>query len=106
MHDDLDSVFFELLSGRLDKDVISFCIPKLTNEELKLIECKDEMYLRNYFWTFLKKDADVPKADMAKSESKSKFAFCPCWRFTYSLDLDKKESKILSKSAKRRRILF
>ena len=88
LHDDLDSFFFKLQYERFDHNVITFCIPKSSDEELRLVERKDELYLENYFWHFLGKNPDVSKEEMAKSESKSKFAFCPCWRFTYCLNMN------------------
>jgi len=88
LHDDLDSFFFKLQHEQFNHNVITFCIPKLSDEELKLIEMNDELHLSNYFWNFLGRNPDVPKEEMAKSESKSKYAFCSCWRFTYSLSLD------------------
>lgn len=98
LHDDLDSFFFKLQHEPFSHNVITFCIPKLSDEELKLFERNDELHLNNYFWHFLGRNPDVSEAEMAKSESKSKYAFCSCWRFTYSLSLDS------DTATKRRRI--
>ena len=71
VNDDLNSFFDDL---RLDKNPKSWAhtyfLPKLTDEEMNLIEDKDPIFCR----TFMYGDAaDVDEAEMKLSESNSKF---------------------------------
>jgi len=52
--------------------------PRLTEEEMQLIEKKDPDYLQ----TFKYANPDVDKASMKNSESDSKFCETDCWRLT------------------------
>ena len=60
--------------------VSTFFLPKLTDDELLLLENKDENYLKMYSDFHMGHDPDVKEADMLKSKSKSKFAYCLCER--------------------------
>ena len=72
VNDDLESFFEDLRLGKEPphQSVFTYFLPKLTEEEMELVERKD----RNYFETFLHvKHADVKEAEMKLSESDSKF---------------------------------
>ena len=53
----------------------------LSPEEKRKLAISDNDYLK----TFHNHDPDIPKAEMAKSESKSKYAFSLCRRATYNI---------------------
>ena len=59
-----------------------FFLPMLTDEELILLENKDENYLRLYADFHSGDNPDVDEADMIESQSKSKFAYCLCFRIS------------------------
>ena len=65
-------------------DVWSFFLPKLTEEELKLVEKKDAEHVKTYFWP----NPDVDEEEMKKSDSKDKFVHGRCYRRTKVLKLD------------------
>ena len=76
INDDLESFFEDLRLGKEpDEEVWTYFLPKLTEEEMELVETKDKSYLKTYF-----EDAkygvnpDVAEAEMKLSESDSKFA--------------------------------
>ena len=87
VNDDLESFFEDIQLGKeLTKDdgqyVYSYFLPKLTEEELDLIERKD----KDFMYTFYRQmTADVSKADMEASESNSKFVRGHCQRETYTI---------------------
>ena len=79
----------------------SFFLPKLTNEELKLIEEKNQDYLNIFgrFNSFTGKSPDVDLEEMKKSDSKDKYVHCPCLRRTihFTLDVDERSAKVEEK---------
>ena len=75
--------------------VYSFFTPKLTNEELKLVEEANKEHLKTYLlWeddvNGLNPDVDVE--EMKKSDSKSKYVHGRCWRKTIPLTLATEKS--------------
>ena len=69
VNDDLDSFCEDLRLGKKpDGSVQTYFLPKITEEEKKLIERKDSKYLEKFFW-----QVDVDKAEMKMSKSDSKF---------------------------------
>ena len=65
--------------------VQSFFTPKLTNEELKLVENRNIEHLETY-WIYLEgKNPDVGVEEMKKSNSKSKYVHGRCVRLTRPL---------------------
>ena len=84
VNDDLE-VFFENI--RLGKNVENeelvgtYFLPKLTKEELKLVENKNSFYLA----TFFQMKPDVEKAEMEASESDSKYVHAISHRGTFTL---------------------
>ena len=86
VNDDLNSMFEDLRLENGSKfgkfwDNWTYFLPKLTEEELKLVARKDS----NYFKTFQTSDPDAIEAEMKLSESKSMFVEGDCERRTFTL---------------------
>ena len=90
INDDLDSFINNLQnSNKINyEEVFSFCTPKLTKQELKLVEEKEREHIR----TYLMHDPDVEVQEMKESDSKDKYVYTRCYRETVYL-----ESKLKSK---------
>ena len=87
VNDDFDLFFEDLRLGKEpDNFVELYFLPKLTAEELKLVEQKDE----NFMDTFYTNNPDVEKTEMAASESKSKFVYAWGRRITYTINYSSK----------------
>ena len=87
VNDDLESFFEDLRLGKEpDEHVWTYFLPKLTEEEMELVEQKDT----NYFQTFYEDDPDVPEAEMLLSESDSKYVKGWNHRRTFTIDLRKR----------------
>ena len=83
VNDDLESFFEDLRLGKEpDKDVLTYFLPKLTKEEMKLVEQKDTNYFRTFTWW---DNPDVPEAEMLLSESDSKFLKGYGFRKTFTI---------------------
>ena len=84
IYEDLDSFIdnFQNSNEVVDEEVWSFFLPKLTKEELKLVEEKNEEHLRTYS---LEIYADVGVKEMEKSDSKDKYVHSVCLRQTVHL---------------------
>ena len=86
VNDDLESFFEDLqLEKEPDEAVITYFLPKLTQNELKLVERKDPSYLEKFIYGA---EADVEEAEMKLSESKSKFVRGYCYRRTFTIERD------------------
>ena len=84
VNDDLESLLEDLLLGKEPTDRVEiYFFPKLTKQELKLVEKKDKKFM-NTFGTHLY--ADVSKADMEASESNSKFVHGYGGRRTFTIE--------------------
>ena len=85
-NDDIETLFDNLRLGKESvtlENVNSYFFPKLTEDELELIEKKDLSYLQTFYYLF---QADVKKAEMKISESDSKFVFGLCNRYTFKIE--------------------
>ena len=86
VNDDLESVIENLQLGREPKPFsLTYFLPKLTEEELELVEKRD----RDYFQTFyMCKNPDVKAEEMKLSESDSKYisGYCRRWTYMYRID--------------------
>ena len=86
---------------QIGKDIRSFFLPKLTDEELKLIEEKNQDYLNTFgrFNSFYGISPDVDLEEMKKSDSKDKYVHCTCLRRTihFTLDFDEKSAEVEKK---------
>ena len=74
--------------------VESFFLPKLTDEELELVEKKDKENFMTYAYGL---SADVDEEEMKKSDSKDKYVHGECRRDTRVLNLDDIFSETSSK---------
>ena len=109
INDDLDSFINNLQNSNeiRDENVWSFFLSKLTKEELKLVEEKNQDHMRSYLLEF---GADVDVKEMKKSDSNDKYVHCWCRRDTLhlTLELNQTQSKdepsndLRSSSRKRR----
>ena len=68
--------------------VKSFFTPKLTNEEMKLVQERNEEHLHSYVDSFNSVNPDVGFEEMEQSNSKSKYVHGHCWRRTFPLILE------------------
>ena len=91
INDDLDSfVNYLQKSEEIENEgVSSFFTPKLTKEELKLVEQKDKEHMMTY-WRGLGADVDVE--EMKKSDSKDKYVHSDCQRSTLHLSLESEQT--------------
>ena len=90
VNDDLESFFDDLRLGKKpDEYVENYFLPKLTKEEMELVERKDISYLE----TFTMSNPGVPEAEMMLSESDSKFVEGHARRRTFIIE-NKSSQKI------------
>ena len=91
MNDDLELYYENLqLKKEVEEEYVdSFFLPKLTNDELKLVEEKNLEHFESY-WK--KTDADVDIEEMKKSNSKSKYIHCRYVRGTFPLKLESNQT--------------
>ena len=94
VNDDLESLFDNIRLGKKPDDFVpTYFLPKLTKEEFKFVERKDN----NFMHTFMRDmRADVSKAEMELSESDSKFVQALGWRETYTIQKRSKLFKLLT----------
>ena len=84
VNDDLENLFNDIQLGKEpDDDVYTYFLPKLTREELGLVERKDEDFMKTFGYGM---DADVDKAEMMLSESDSKFVYGWGRRRTFTIE--------------------
>ena len=90
INDDLERFFTNLRNqkGVKIENAFSFFTPKLTNEELKLVQERNKEHLKAYSDYFGGKIPDVDVEEMKKSDSKSKYVHGYCWRLTIPLTLE------------------
>ena len=79
VNDDLESFFEDLQHGEeSNANIITYFLPMLTTEELKLVDRKNSNFLK----TFVSDNPDVNEAEMKLSESNSKFVLARSARKT------------------------
>ena len=84
VNDDLESFFEDIRLGKKPKgEVATYFLPKLTEDELDLVEEKDNGFMKT-FWREM--DADVDKAEMDASESDSKYVYGYSYRKTFTIE--------------------
>ena len=96
VNDDLERFLTSLQNRKHVKTegVYSFFTPKLTNEELKLVQEENEEHLKTYSDYYFGDNPDVDVEEMKKSDSKSKYVHGECWRLTIPLSLETKRNII------------
>ena len=87
VNDDLELLLERFLLDEVRNELaLTFCFPKLTEKEMKLVESKNEDHLESYlaYECGLSglSDPDVDENEMMLSDSKSKFVNIECGRFT------------------------
>ena len=83
VNDDLESLLENIRLGKeSDEKVSTYFLPKLTKEELELVERRDTNYLQN----FQGPNPDVGEAEMMLSESDSKYVLAISRRRTYVIE--------------------
>ena len=90
INDDLERFLINLQNQEEVKyEVVrSFFTPKLTNEELKLVQDRNEEHLKTYWYhSFNDVNPDVDEVEMNESDSKSKYVHGTCHRETIPLKL-------------------
>ena len=89
INDDLESFFSRIQEDEFivekPERVQSFFLPKLNEKELKLVENRNSEHFETYSAHFYGFNADVDFEDMLKSNSKAKYLFGSCQRFTFSI---------------------
>ena len=90
VNDDLESLFQNIRLGKEpdEKWVYTYFLPKLTEEELELVERRDTSYLQ----TFSGRNPDVDETEMMLSESDSKYVQGYSWRRTFVIENSSKNS--------------
>ena len=89
---------FKIIILKKKEFVTSFFTPKLSNEELKLVEKADEDHLKTYSEHYVGRNPDVDIDEMKRSDSKSKYVHVRCLRFTIPLTLEQSETKTADES--------
>ena len=95
INDDLETFLINLQNQKEVENefVQSFFTPKLTNEELKLVQEGNEEHMKSYFAYFNGNNPDVDAEEMKESDSKSKYVHGDCWRITIPLRLETIENE-------------
>ena len=96
INDDLESFFINIqnFNDLKEEKVVSFFLPKLTQDELKLVEKQDKTQLETYWYQYLfGRNPDVDKVEMEKSDSKDKYLYAECRRRTIHLTLESTSDK-------------
>ena len=96
INDDLERFLINLQNQKEVEyeEVHSFFTPKLTNEELKLVQEGNEEHLKTYrTYDIEGLNPDVDVEEMKKSDSKSKYVHGRCWRRTILLRLETSEDE-------------
>ena len=90
INDDLESFLINLQNQKEVKQesVRRFFTPKLTNEELILVQERNEEHLRTYWIHYDGNNPDVDVEEMKKSDSNSKYVHGRCLRSTIALTLE------------------
>ena len=89
VNDDLESFFENIRLGKeLDEEVETYFLPKLTKEELELVERKNCSYLVTFLSMQdpLDRNPDVDETEMMLSESDSKYIYALSNRMTFVIE--------------------
>ena len=95
INDDLERFLINLQNENEIKEEIvrSFFAPKVTDEEFKLVQERNEEQLKTYMLHFEGKNPDVDVEEMKQSDSKSKYVHVHCLRITIPLTLETTENE-------------
>ena len=91
VNDDLEKLFEDIQLGKEpNRRARTYFLPKLSKEELDLVERKDADFMKTFEWEM---GADVNKAKMMLSESDSKFVRGLGWRKTFVIENKLQETR-------------
>ena len=84
INDDLENFFDKLQNQqKINLEMVrSFFTPKLTDDEMRLVEERNELHLGTYSRHYMGKNPDVDIEEMKRSDSKSKYLQGCCARYT------------------------
>ena len=84
VNDDLESLFEIIQLGKEpNENVQTYCLPKLTEEELELVERRDTIYFQSFDYSW---NPDVDETEMMLSESDSKYVYSSTVRETFVIE--------------------
>ena len=88
VNDDLELLFENIRLGKEPNErVDTYFLPKLTEEELKLVEKRDTSYLQTFtHGNFYERNPDVDETEMMVSESDSKYVRGAAYRKTFFIE--------------------
>ena len=94
VNDDLESLFENIRLGKeLGRELVeTYFLPKLTEEELKLVERRDYSYLQSFYEGAVGRNPDVDETEMMLSESDSKYVRGFSRRKTFVIENSSKKS--------------
>ena len=93
VNDDLESLFENIRLGKeSDEFVKTYFLPKLTEEELELVERRDRTYLQTLSEGAFGRNPDVAQTEMMLSESDSKYVYATSHRRTFVIKNSSKNS--------------
>ena len=99
VNDDIEQLLENIQLGKeLNETFWTYYLPKLTKEELVLVEKRDNEFMRTFSYGM---DADVDKAEMILSESDSKYVMGFFRRETFTIENSYPEESIENKPHKR-----
>ena len=89
VNDDIESLLEEIQNGKKSADAVrtyvrTYFLPKLTQEELKMVERKHENFMETF--AMLAEDVDVNEEEMKASESDSKYVYAEGIRITITIE--------------------
>ena len=93
VNDDFESLFENIRLGKEPNEgVRTYFLPKLTEEELELVERRDTSYLQTFYRGLYGGNPDVDETEMMLSESDLKYVLGRSWRRTFVIENSLKKS--------------
>ena len=97
MNNDMERWLSDFQNGNFKKDEENsdfYYTPKLTNEELMLVEEGNKKHMMSYLKYYDGRNADVETEEMKRSNSKSKYVLCFGKRYTSFLTVEKSRDSL------------
>ena len=99
--DDLEDFLERIKNKKVQKEetgpygdgVFTFHLAMLTPNEKRKLEIQDQQYKRTFWDGFVSGNPDVPKFEMDKSDSTSKYALSTCTRNTFIISSEAQEDE-------------
>ena len=93
VNDDLETLFENIRLGKEpDEEVQTYFLPKLTEEEMELVERRDTSYLQGLYEGLMGGNPDVNETEMMLSESDSKYVYGFSQRRTFGIQISSEYS--------------